>query len=1330
MFNKNINIKNILAIILAITLIFSSISITVFATPSSDIPDEMLDNVYLDALAYTGYDVQALKNNGQIFIKYGSMVSDSILSNISYDSSFANEGIETVTDTSTISGKAPNLARFEKYGLCCASYCSYVYFNYLPNIVGMDTSDYIRPTNLKSSGAWSTAAEKWVESGLAREIKFKQSSDGKTFTADEEIPIGSLIVFTASGTVSHVGLYAGKYNGKNFITHVGNSRGPEIITLEGLSKNGAAELVSSVIVPEIIEENGVIEVYKKDTNGKALSGAVFVATHKETGIQYKIGPTNSNGYAVSQERLPYGTYTVKETVFPTNYQSSGQSEWTVTVNSSNKGTVTINAVNEQIPGKVQIVKTSEDNKIDGISFRITGNGVDKTVKTENGGKITISNLKPGTYTVTETVEDKYEPQETRTVTVVSGQTSTVTFNNTLKRGDLKVIKTSEDGLNEGIKFHLYGTSHSGLEVDEYAVTNKNGIATFNDVLMGNNYTLEEVDTASKYVVPESQSANIEWNKVTEKSFHNILKKFTVTVTKADTEKGNAQGDATLTGAVYGIYNGDELIDKYTTDSNGKFTTKEYVCGDNWTLKEITASEGYLLDETVYKIGAEANNYTVERNTLSMNVTEQVIKGNIAIIKHSDDGSTQIEHPEVGAEFQVYLKSAGSYNKAKETERDTLVCDKNGFAQTKDFPYGTYTVHQTKGAEGREFMPDFDVIINTDGQTYRYLINNANFESYVKVIKKDDETGKTIPYAGAGFQIYDPDGELVTMTYTYPTPTTIDIFYTDASGSLITPEKLPYGKGYKLVEVQAPYGYVIDRTPITFDIVADTATEDNNFMIVVIEKTNIPQKGQIAFTKTGYIFTTVKEENGLYEAQFELGNLDGATVTITAAEDIYTPDGTLRYKKGSDVDIIITKADGKAISKPLYLGKYEIKESVAPYGYTKSNEIVFVELTYAGQEIDIVSAETSMYNHYQNVEISLKKVLEQDELFNIGMHDEYKNIYFGLYVDEEIVAKDGTVIPKDGLIGYSSCDENGIISFAPNIPVDTKLYIKEYRTDEHYIISDEKYPLTFNYAGQNVTCVEIEANDGVSIENKLIRGTIAVKKVDNDGFAVAGAVFGLFKANETEFTEKTALMISTSNEIGVFGFENVPYGKWIVREIKSPPSFKINTTIYIVSITTDEEIVELVIENKFILGSVKVSKIDKDNPEIKLSGAIFELYVDVDRNKEFNPEIDILVGQLNEDEVGVYIMNDLRHNGYFIHEKSAPDGYIKDDDYHYFEITEDGMLIEFEITNEKLPEPEVPVPDIPNTDEPWRLGFWIGMTAVAFGGLVAYVIITIKKKDEE
>ena len=367
-------------------------------------------------------------------------------------------------------------------------------------------------------------------------------------------------------------------------------------------------------------------------------------------------------------------------------------------------------LNVKIPyGHIQIVKTSEDGVVAGLKFQITGNGIDQTVTTGEDGTIKVENLQPGTYTVTELTENRYEPQKAQTVEVKGGETAAVDFSNILKRGDLKVTKTSEDGLVEGMKFHLYGTSLSGIPVDEYAVTDSAGVAMFSDILISGDtpYTLEEVETADRYVVPAAQNVTVNWNEVTNATVHNVLKKFRVTVTKTDRETGIPQGDATLAGAVYGIYDGDTLIDTYTTDSNGSFITKYYVCGDNWTIREITPSEGYLLDETSYHVGAEATLYTVELNDTSNDVTEQVIKGRISIIKHTDDGSTQIETPEEGAEFQVYLKSAGSYDSAKDSERDTLVCDENGYAETKDLPYGIYTVHQTKGWEGREMIGDFD-----------------------------------------------------------------------------------------------------------------------------------------------------------------------------------------------------------------------------------------------------------------------------------------------------------------------------------------------------------------------------------------------------------------------------------------------------------------------------------------------------------------------------------------------------------------------------------------------------------------------------------------------
>ena len=274
-------------------------------------------------------------------------------------------------------------------------------------------------------------------------------------------------------------------------------------------------------------------------------------------------------------------------------------------------------INIETPtGTIALKKTSEDGVVEGISFTIKGDNFNKTVKTGKDGSVSVEGLFPGTYTVTEQSIDRYEPQKTQTVTLIGGKTSTVTFSNTLKRGSLEIVKTSEDNLVEGMKFHLYGTSLSGLPVDEYAVTDKNGLAKFENVLISGDtpYVVEEVDTAVRYVVPASQTAPIEWNKVTKRSFDNVLKKFQVTVTKTDAETGSPQGNASLAGAVYGIYKGEELIDTYTTDENGQFTTKYYICDNDWTVREISPSEGYLLDTAIHKVGAEPELYTVELNS--------------------------------------------------------------------------------------------------------------------------------------------------------------------------------------------------------------------------------------------------------------------------------------------------------------------------------------------------------------------------------------------------------------------------------------------------------------------------------------------------------------------------------------------------------------------------------------------------------------------------------------------------------------------------------------------------------------------------------------------
>lgn len=1011
-----------------------------------------------------------------------------------------------------------------------------------------------------------------------------------------------------------------------------------------------------------------------------LSDYSFSAS--DSGIHFSV---NGNKLTITAEKAPSDTVTITA---EKTAQRRGIITWTDGVYGPDGGiqdTVTYaQTVNDPVKGylnikvsygSAKIVKTSEDGKVEGITFTVTGNGVNQTVQTGPNGEIQIDNLTPGVYTVTEQSYDKYEPQEVRRVTVVSGQVATVNFNNVLKRGDLTVTKTSEDGLNEGVTFRLSGTSLSGLAVDEYAVTDSSGVARFDDVLIGTGYVLEEVDTAIRYVVPENQTAAVEWNTVTNKSFHNVLKKWNLTVTKSDNETGTPQGDASLAGATYGIYKGEQLIDTYTTNENGQFVTKYYVCGDDWSLREIEPSEGYLLDESVYHIGAEAKNYTVEYNAIASDVGEQIIKGRIALIKHTDDGDTGLETPEAGAEFEVFLKAAGSYDAAKDTERDYLICDENGFAETKDLPYGIYTVHQVKGWDGRELLPDFDVYIAKNGEVYRYLANNANFESYIKIIKVDAETGKIIPYAGAGFQLYRPDGTLITQSFTYPEPVTIDTFYTNDEGWLITPEKLEYGTGYSLVEVYAPYGYVVNSEPVYFDVVQDASTDEGGIAVIEVIKENVAQKGIIKISKTGEVFSSVTESEGVYQPVYSVQGLAGAVYEITAAEDIYTLDGTLRYTAGEVVDTITTDNTGLAESKPLYLGKYEIREITAPYGMVLNGETHTAELTYAGQEIEITETAASFYNERQKAAVTLDKILEQNEQFGIGANGEITAVTFGLFAAEDVTAADGSVIPADGLLEILSVDESGHAVCKTDLPFGS-FYFKELSTDEHYILSDEKYPFEFSYMGQDTAIVEIKANDGAAISNDLIYGEIHGLKKDENGNALGGAVIGLFKPDCTEFITENAIMTAISAEDGSFSFANVPYGNWVVREIEAPTGFVLSEESFAVTIDKDGAIIEVEIENTLIRGNVQLTKTDKDYPENKLTGAKFAVYRDSNGDKAFD-ENDEKIGELSEVSTGVYEMHDLTYGGHFVKEQQAPEGFYLDENAYYFEITEHGQTVTVE-----------------------------------------------------
>lgn len=957
--------------------------------------------------------------------------------------------------------------------------------------------------------------------------------------------------------------------------------------------------------------------------------------------------------------MPEKQYYVKEISAPTGYSISEEVF-------ALKADENVFVTEDFTRGTIKVNKTAEDGIVSGREFKVTGNdGSSYTKKTNANGIATFDDLrvydmstgKAITYTVSEiNVDKRYEVPKAQNVTLTSGDvdlTVNVKFNNQLKTGSIKINKQSEDNQNGDREFTITGNGKT------YTIkTGSDGIAILSDIPVYNSnnekivYTISEKNVPVRYVVPADQTATLTADATTTKTFKNILKKFTVEVTKQDSETASEQGDGTLAGAVYGLYKDGELADTYTTDENGYFKTKEYVCG-NYTVQEISPSEGYLLDETVYSVGAEAENYSIEHNPISMTVTEDVIKGNIAIIKHSDDGSTQIETPEVGAEFEVYLKSSGSYEAARDSEKDYLVCDENGYAATKKLPYGIYVIHQTKGWESTEYMEDFEVVISENEKEYFYLLNDAVKKSFVKIVKKDAETGNVIPVSGIGFKVWDcANSEYISQKIYYPSEMILDTFYTDESGSLMLPQELAYGD-YELHEVQSAEGYVLDKNPVSFTI-------DGSVETVVVEKTNTAQKGRISVQKTGDIFTTVATASSAYTDEncetivnpttytpvFASGNLSGAVFQIIAVEDIVTLDGTIRASAGDVVAEITTDENGYAETDLLYLGKYEVREITAPDGYALNAESQFVELTYAGQEIAVRdTVNTSFVNDYQGVEISLSKVMEKDELFNIGNSDEYTRVRFGLFAAENITAADGSVIPADGLISEISLAENMSAKFDTALPFG-KYYVQEIATDEHYVLNGEKYLVNFEYMGQEVTTVTVDCGE---FKNALKRGKISGKKVDENEKSLENALFGLFAVDTAEFTADNAYMTAVSDENGHFEFDKIPYGEYIVREIEAPTGYILSNKSYLVSISEDGDVIEITAENKPI--TVKISKRDIYGNELK--GAKMQI-IDSEGN---------IVDEWTSGGTD-HIVTKIPVGNYTLKEIAAPDGYVIANDIRF------------------------------------------------------------------
>ncbi len=895
-------------------------------------------------------------------------------------------------------------------------------------------------------------------------------------------------------------------------------------------------------------------------------------------------------------------------------------------------------------GHLKIVKTSEDGNVSGIEFTVKGSNYNKTAKTDSKGELILAGLVPGTYTVTETPSDKYVNQPAQTVKVENGKTATVKFNNSINRGNLDIVKTSEDGVVADIQFTVKGTNFN-----QTAKTDKDGKISLTNLLPGT-YTVTEAPS-EKYEKQDPQTVKVEYGKTATVKFHN----------------------------------------------------------------------------------------TIDRGALD-------------IIKTSEDGIV------ADIEFTV---TGNNFNK-------TVKTDKNGKINIPNLLPGKYTV--TEKTPDRYVDQQSQTVTVEYGKTATVSFKNVLKRSEIVIQKKDKESKKIIPLAGFGFQIKKADGTLVKADGK-------DTFFTDKTGTIKLPIQLTYGK-YQLIEVKAGTGYVLDKTPIDFNV-------DGTKTVVTIEKFNKSEKGTITITKLGDIFNTVTEEtvtepteatepvtepettvdNSVeteetthtdttdsteaagpaepteavepteeatepeeitrYIPVFEESYLEGAEFEITAAEDIITPDGVVHYKKGDVVDTITTAKNGKAVSKQLYLGNYLIRETKSPYGFIKNSESYPVTLSYAGETVEVTNTDLTVHNQREKAEVSLKKILERYEKLNIGTEVELTKVAFAIYANEDITAEDGKFIPKDGLIEIVYCDEEGNVKFETELPFG-KYYVQEYSTDDHYVLDDTKYEFEFAYS-EDLDVEEVHINEGKEIENKLKRGTVTTTKVDEEypENKLSGAVFEIYADvdGDGEFNADVDILIDTMTESetdkGNYSLGDLPTGGYFMYEKTAPEGFVKDDNYHYFKINEDGDVANVENKagvgfiNKPIYGELEITKRDVATGKL-LPNAGFRI-------KDENGNI---VAEGYTDENGIAKFK-LRYGKYTYEEFDAPDGYILDSKPYSFEIKEDGQIVKAEMTNEKQP-----TPDTPQTGDDSNMGVLIGIGAVAVGGLIAFLIVKFKKRDED
>ena len=1015
--------------------------------------------------------------------------------------------------------------------------------------------------------------------------------------------------------------------------------------------------------------------------------------------------------------------------------------------------------------------------------------------------------------------------------------TSVTFNVKVELdGSMKIVKTSEDGKVSGVRFRVTGNG-----VDTTVQTGTDGTIIVPNLKAGS-YTVTELDVPDQYVQPKSQTVTVKANETATVSFTNVLKKWKATITKVDAETGAAQGDASIAGAVYGVYHGSDLIDQYTTNASGQFTTKEYVCGDNWYIQEISPSSGYLLDTTKYPVGAEPDKYTLEHNQIPIGVKEQVIKGKIQIHKQYEtlEGTPK---DEAAAEFQVYLKSAGSYDKAKASERDTIITSASGYAVTKNMPYGTYIVHQTKGGAGREFVDDFEVMISANNQTYSYELLNELKNGQLKIIKTSDD-GKV---EGIQFRVTrladnyskvyttDASGLILTETlpifednegktkyqyrveeldtketfgYALPDPQIVTLeegdiaevnFHnvpleigtmakfedgtkdTQSAQDIVLVDTVRYtglqvGKEYKLSGVlmnKATAKPFLDfdgnevTAEATFTPTDADGTVDVTFMfsslhlkqdteVVVFETlyredielathAQIDDEGQTVKIRVPEIGTTATSEDGhRVDPLGEVTIFDEVSYTNLKPEKEYTVSGVLMDKATGKAFL---DADGKEI-------KAETTFTPTQPTGTVTVEFVFNATVLHGKEV--VAFETL---YYEGIELATHAEINDE-----GQTVELKNPEIGTKATadgkKEITADKITITDVVSYKDLTPGKEYKLTGVLMNKATNDKLLIdgKEITAEATFTpkAPTGEVEMTFTFDARELTAetevvvfetlyrdgIEIAVHADIEDEGQTVKilplhGSIMTTKVNADDPTdkISGATFGVYSDADGDgiFNAKTDKLVGTLQEgdTGVYTLDSLPYGKFFLHEDKAPEGFVQDNIYYPFEIKEDGQIVNFEtvpgkdFPNKPIKGTVTTTKVDATNPQHKLSGAVFEIYRDADGDGRYTEGVDTLIGRMDEIETGFYSLSDLVYGKYLIYEAQAPANFVRDTIYYPFSITEDGQTVTFETIPGK-DFPNSPVPNRPKTGSSRSVLPYIAFAGSALG--LTTVLLVRRKKS--